>query len=223
MAVESDVRKAAPAPAGSPGSAGPAVDTTLDRPHLGLARGWALLKTPSSEAGIQAYYRALLGRPAEAEALRAAIEALRSGRATRIDVLAAVAGSPERRERGARGAGVALIRLAGRAFRLSGARRLLLRRRARHMAQHPLPAASPAEAPGAAEPTADAAALLRRIVMLEGAVTRLEVKLRATRLEASASGPDETQSRLEALERAVLDLLNERAEQLRHTAAAGDA
>lgn len=192
----------------------PARSQPLGSPYLSLGDGWRLLRMPSSEAGIHVYYRALLGRPPEAQALLDTIAALHFGGATRFDVVASVARSQEARARRLHGPGLLLIRLAALAFRLSGARRLVLRRRAAvapAVLSPPQPAASPQAASNA--PSLE---FVRRLASLEAVIARLES--RVAELRRAGLAEDETadlRERVATLETTLLDMLNDKVERLR--------
>jgi hypothetical protein len=190
---------------------------TLIRPQrLSTEAAWRLLRTPSSEAGIQAYYRALLGRPPEPTALLETMQALQLGRATRIDVIGSIAASPEARSKGLHGEGLLLIRLVRLAFNFSGLRRNTLRKR---MA---LPVMEPLGAPTGAAPAPqdNSAELMRRLVTLEGRLVRQERRLAGLlRSQVEHGDLDGLKDRVATLEATLLDMLNAEAERLRDEAA----
>ena len=180
----------------------------LREQRLSAAAAWRLLKTPSSEAGIQAYYRALLGRAPEADALLQSMRALQLGHATRIDVIGSIATSPEARAKGVRGEGLLLIRLVRLGFTLSGFRRRVLRRRMSLALQaEPVGAVS---APAATHSDGSGVEFMRRLTTLEG---RLAELLRA---QASAEDLEGLKERVATLESTLMEVLNAEAERLRN-------
>lgn len=143
-------------------------------PRLSFGGAWALLRTPSSESGVQTYYRALLGRAPDAEALNEVLEALRRGEITRVNVIAAIARSPEARARGLKGPGLLLIRGVNSIFERSGLGARVRRRRVAATAAADRALAARDARRANAGLGSDPAALARRVVVLEGMLVRLE-------------------------------------------------
>lgn len=160
-------------------------------PRLSLRDGFRLLGTPSSEAGVLAYHRALEGEVPDATVLLGELADLRDGRSTRFELLTAIALSPKARARGVAGPGLVLIRAARKAFLLSGAAARVRRRRS--LAAQ---AQASSQAPGAGPVTS--AEVTRKLVLLEGAVLRLEARAFAAARAAPDVAPLE--SRISALE-----------------------
>ncbi len=183
-----------------------------DRRPMSVAEAWGLLKVPSSETGIQTYYRTLLNRPADAESLVQAIEALRLGELARINLIASLALSPEAKLRGRNGAGVLLIRLANSAFERSGLGGRVRRRRAR-VAAAELKALERRDTratarPGAPAPGPDTSGLVERVALLEDLLVRTEARVSALQRDRPDQDPATAlTARVQALEAAVVVLL----------------
>lgn len=160
-------------------------------PRLSLADGLRLLRTPSSEQGVQAYHRALEGGAAEPHVLLDELEALRLGRSTRFELLALIATSPKAAARGVSGPGLFVLRAVRKAFVATGAADRIRRSRALASAGQD---AALSHAPGAVTP-ADVA---RKIVALEGAVMKLQNRIFERSRETAEFGAVE--ARLSAIE-----------------------
>ncbi len=155
---------------GRPPAPAPEAPPLAATPTLSIADGLRLLQTPSSEAGVLAYHRALEGGPPAPQVLLAELAALRDGQATRFELLGLIATSPKARERGVGGPGLLLIRLVRKAFLVSGAAGRVKARRAM---------AAQAERAALASPDLPStpADVARKLVVMEGALLRLEAQL----------------------------------------------
>ena len=184
---------------------------TQDRRPMSMGEAWALLKVPSSETGVQTYYRTLLNRPADAESLVQALEALRLGELARINLIASLALSPEARLRGRTGAGVLLIRAVNSAFERLGLGGRVRRRRARvHAAETEalkVRDARTAARTGLTTPGLDASGLAGRVAFLEQRVSEAEAHVAALQRDRPAQDAAALAARVTALETALIALL----------------
>ena len=155
---------------GQPPAPAPEAPPLAATPTLSVADGLRLLQTPSSEAGVLAYHRALEGGPPPPPVLLAELSALRDGQATRFELLALIATSPKAQARGVGGPGLLLIRLVRKAFLLSGAA-------ARVKARRALVAQAERSALAASDLPSTPADVARKLVVMEGALLRLETQV----------------------------------------------
>ncbi len=180
---------------------------------MSAAEAWALLKVPSSETGVQSYYRTLLNRPADAESLVQALEALRLGELARINLIASLALSPEAKLRGRTGVGILLIRVANSAFERSGLGARTRRRRARvavaeAQALERREARTAARA-GVTAPGLDGEGLAARVTLLEDLLAKAEARIAGLQRDRPAQdGAAALAVRVQALEAALIELLS---------------
>lgn len=175
--------------------------------RLSLAEGWRLLRTPASEQGIIQYYRVLLDRPPEPEATLAILKGLRLGQVMRLDVLLNVAYSGEAQARGLSGPGRKLIRIfaaLARHSRLAG----FVRLKRRLAIVSALAERSEASDPGSPLLSAEIARLRQEVGQLRTSEPEQSADPR------SAEDVLEIKDRLQAIEAALLELLNARAQTL---------
>ena len=182
-----------------------------DQRPMSAQEAWALLKVPSSETGVQTYYRTLLNRPADADSLVQALEGLRLGELTRINLIASLALSPEARQRGRTGAGVVLIRAVNSVFERSGYGARVRRRRARTAAAEAaalkLRDARTAARAGVQAPGLDVTGLAGRVAQLEQLLARAEARIAVLARDRPTDPSSALVGRVEALEAALIALL----------------
>ena len=179
---------------GQPPAPAPEAAPLAATPMLSVADGLRLLQTPSSEAGVLAYHRTLEGAPPPPQVLLAELAALRDGQATRFELLAMIATSPRAQARGVGGPGLLLIRLVRKAFLLSGAA-------ARVKARRALAAQAERAALAASDLPSTPADVARKLVVMEGALLRLEAQVFAqARAGHSPAAVSALEARIAALE-----------------------